>query len=319
MRELAEFIFRFGEKYDVLLDIKNKPMKSKKDVEKERSIWMKKKVLAVILLVMIAVVGCGKVNGKTESNTSDEVKDIAAETEIIDEEDTLSQEEDEGTTEETVTEVVEENATETVLTGSAQPEKVQKTENKKTEQKKTQVETPAVTTPVVNETAVATPEVKECEHLYEPVETEEYDRIEPHYIFGCNGCGFPLFTIDPETHDAVNIPDLYFHRECYSEKLGMMCPKPCGWHSEVYYQGYCYTCHDEIQLRACTYFYVRAETCVQNTGDLGGYEKVEPGYAYIKSCDCGANTIMVGQNGKNLLLKKEQCVYCGHTKSYPEK
>ena len=33
MRELAEFIFRFGEKYDVLLDIKVKPRKWK---EKEK-------------------------------------------------------------------------------------------------------------------------------------------------------------------------------------------------------------------------------------------------------------------------------------------
>lgn len=33
MQELAEFIFRFGEKYDVLLDIKVKPRKWK---EKEK-------------------------------------------------------------------------------------------------------------------------------------------------------------------------------------------------------------------------------------------------------------------------------------------
>lgn len=30
MQELAEFIFRFGEKYDVLLDIKVKPRRNKK-------------------------------------------------------------------------------------------------------------------------------------------------------------------------------------------------------------------------------------------------------------------------------------------------
>lgn len=29
MRELAEFIFEFGEKYDVLLDVKVKPRKAK--------------------------------------------------------------------------------------------------------------------------------------------------------------------------------------------------------------------------------------------------------------------------------------------------
>ena len=263
-------------------------------------------------------------DGEITAKAPEKKEEMIVETEVEGITEEVSGEEDEGTQEETATDVVTEVAPETVPTEQVQPEEVQKTETKKTESKKTQAKTETpTTTPVVSTPVTATPEpeakAENCEHWYQPVETEEYDRIEPHYIFGCNGCGFPLFTIDPDTHDAVNIPDLYFHRECYSEKLGMMCPKPCGWHSEVYYQGYCYTCHDEIQLRACTYFYVRAETCVQNTGDLGGYEKVEPGYAYIKSCDCGANTIMVGQNGKNLLLKKEQCVYCGDTKSYPEK
>lgn len=280
--------------------------------------------LLAIVVVVIMLVGCGKVDEEITSKAPSN-KEAKVEKEIVDEIDTVSEKEDEGTQEETATEVVEENVDETVPTEQVKSEEVQKSETRKTEQKKvqTKTETPTVTTPVVNAPAVTTPEpevkVEECTHWYQAVETEEYDRIEPHYIFGCNGCGFPLFTIDQETHDAVNIPDLYFHRECYSEKLGMMCPKPCGWHSEVYYQGWCYTCHGEIQLRACTYFYVRAETCVQNVGDLGEYEKVEPGHAYIKSCDCGANTIMVGQNGKNLLLKKEKCVYCGDTKSYPEK
>ncbi len=276
-----------------------------------------------MLLIAIAVVGCGKLDEEITSNTFDKTKDIAAETEIIDEEDAVSQGEDEGTSEDNTEVAVEETTVETVPAEQTQPEEVQKTENKKTEQKKVQTETPAVTTPVVSAPVVTTPEpevkAENCEHWYQPVETEEYDRIEPHYIFGCNGCGFPLFTIDPETHDAVNIPDLYFHRECYSEKLGMMCPKPCGWHSEVYYQGYCYTCHDEIQLRACTYFYVMAETCITNAGDLGDYEKVEEGHAYIKSCDCGKNLIVSGENGKGLLLKKEVCTYCGDTKTYPEK
>lgn len=35
MRELAEFIFQFGEKYGVLLDVKVKPRKHKKDVNEE--------------------------------------------------------------------------------------------------------------------------------------------------------------------------------------------------------------------------------------------------------------------------------------------
>ncbi len=281
-----------------------------------------KRILAIVMMA-IMLVGCGKVDEKITAKAPEKKEETIVETEVESIAEKVSYKEDAGTIEGLATEVVEETTAETVPAEQTQQEEVQKTKNKKTEQKKVQTETPAVTTPVVSETVVATPEpevkVEECTHWYQPVETEEYDRIEPHYIFGCNGCGFPLFTIDPETHDAVNIEDLYFHRECYSEKLGTMCPKPCGWHSEVYYQGWCYCCHSEIQLRACTYFYVMAETCIQNAGDLGGYEKVEEGHAYIKSCDCGKNLIVSGENGKGLLLKKEVCTYCGDTKTYPEK
>lgn len=277
---------------------------------------MKNKAILAIIMVAIMLAGCGKVDEEITSKAPVKKEETIVETEAEGIAEKASQGEDEGTSEDDTEVAVEETTVETVPTEQTQSEETKKTEQKKAQ---TKTEMPAVTTPVVNETSVATPEVKECEHLYEPVETEEYDRIEPHYIFGCNGCGFPLFTIDPETHDAVNIEDLYFHRECYSEKLGMMCPKPCGWHSEVYYQGWCYCCHSEIQLRACTYFYVMAETCIQNAGDLGGYEKVEEGHAYIKSCDCGKNLIVSGENGKGLLLKKEVCKYCGDVKTYPEK
>ncbi len=36
MQELAEFIFRFGDKYDVLLDIKVKPRKTTKNNSKRK-------------------------------------------------------------------------------------------------------------------------------------------------------------------------------------------------------------------------------------------------------------------------------------------
>ena len=182
---------------------------------------MKNRTILAIVMVAIMLVGCG-VDEEVTFKAPDNKEEMKVETEVIEETDTLSQEEDEGTTEETVTEVVEESTVETVPTEQVKSEEVQKSETRKTEQKKvqTKTETPTVTTPVVNAPAVTTPEpevkVEECTHWYQAVETEEYDRIEPHYIFGCNGCGFPLFTIDQETHDAVNIPDLYFHRECYS-------------------------------------------------------------------------------------------------------
>lgn len=173
---------------------------------------------------------------------------------------------------------------------------------------------PSTSSPVGTPTETK-PSVTECEHWYQPEEQEEYDSIK-HYIYGCNGCGYPLFTI--EGHDAVNLPDLYFHPPYYSEKLGRECTGG-AYHSETYYQGYCATCHDEIQLRACTYFYVMAENCIKNEGTLGSYEKVESGHAYIISCSCGQNILLTdGATGKGLKIIKEVCSYCGDVKTYPE-
>lgn len=157
------------------------------------------------------------------------------------------------------------------------------------------------------------PSITECEHWYQP-EFKECTQIK-HYIFGCNGCGYPLFTI--QNHDAVNLPDLYSHPPYYSEKLGRECTGG-AYHSEVYYQGYCATCHTEIQIRNCTVFRVMAQTCVKNEA-LGPYEKVETGLAYLKSCDCGQNILLAGDDDNSgLLIIKETCKYCGDVKTYPE-
>lgn len=265
-----------------------------------------------MLIMIFIVTGCGTVEKDSETRGNEKNEEIA-----VAEEQKEDNSEDGGERIVTEEETTEETPTESA---PAEPthETEKKTETKKTTKKTTEQVAPTVTKPVVNEPVATTLEVKQCEHLYEPVEWEEYTGIHK-MVWGCNGCGFPLFTIDAETHDAVNIDDLYFHRECYSEKLGMMCPKPCGWHSEQYYQGYCYRCHDEIQLRACTYFYKRAEYCVKNAGDLGGYEKVEEGHAYIKSCSCGQNILMSGGEKGGLILKREVCKYCGDEKTYPEK
>lgn len=276
-----------------------------------------KKILAIVM-VAIMLVGCGGVESKPQTSEKKEDKMEAVVKDIAE-----SGGEDESH-KDTTEGAVEAETAEPTPTETATPTETPKTETKSTQQKtemkkKTEAVAPAVTAPVVSEPiAKPAPEVKECEHLYEPVEWEEYTGIRK-MVWGCNGCGFPLFTINSETRDAVNIEDLYFHRECYSEKLGMMCPKPCGWHSEEYYQGYCYRCHGETQLRACTYFYKRAEYCVKNAGDLGEYEKVEEGHAYIKSCSCGQNILMAGGEKGGLMLKKEVCKYCGDEKTYPEK
>lgn len=175
--------------------------------------------------------------------------------------------------------------------------------------------TPSTSQPIQTPTETK-PSVTECEHWYQP-EFKECT-AKKHYIYGCNGCGYPLFTI--QNHDAVNLPDLYSHPPYYSEKLGRECTGG-AFHSEMYYQGYCATCHSEIQIRNCTVFYVMGATCIKNEV-LGAYEKVETGRypcAYLKSCDCGQNILLAGDDDNSgLLIIKETCKYCGDVKTYPE-
>ena len=175
--------------------------------------------------------------------------------------------------------------------------------------------TPSTSQPIQTPTETK-PSVTECEHWYQP-EFKECT-AKKQYIYGCNGCGYPLCTI--QNHDAVNLPDLYSHPPYYSEKLGREC-NGGAFHSEMYYQGYCATCHSEIQLRSCSVFYVMGATCIKNEV-LGAYEKVETGRypaAYMKSCDCGQNILLAGNDDNSgLLIIKETCKYCGDVKTYPE-
>ena len=75
--------------------------------------------------------------------------------------------------------------------------------------------TPSTSQPIQTPTETK-PSVTECEHWYQP-EFKECT-AKKQYIYGCNGCGYPLCTI--QNHDAVNLPDLYSHPPYYSEKLG---------------------------------------------------------------------------------------------------
>lgn len=261
----------------------------------------KAKTIVLLLCIILTAVapGCGK---------KEKVAKIAVKNEEVNilEEDIVEIKENEQEVKEEVQEEVKEDIVDL-------KEEVKEPEKKKEETQKKPVQSTPSTTPTV--TTPAPEEVKPCEHWYQPVETEEYEMIK-HYVYGSNCCGYPLFEI--VDHDAVNIPDLYVHPDYHDEESGIDCTlKFTGWHSECYYQGYCYTCHEEIQLRSCTVFTVRAEKCVQNEGTLGAYEKVEEGAAYIKSCDCGKNLLMWGSNGKGLMIKKEQCSYCGDIKMYP--
>lgn len=281
--------------------------RNKNKEEKRRNVSMRKVLAMLLVLSMVfGVVACGNKETKKEQ----EVMKVETEEKSAEIEQDDIQEE-----------VVEEKASEPTETSgdqSAQETKKEtKTENKKpasTPSQSTQTSgTPATSTPVTTPTQTET-KVEECEHWYQP-EFKEYDYIK-HYIYGCNGCGYPLFTL--EGKDAVNLPDLYSHPACYSEKLGMDCVGG-GYHSEVYYQGYCGVCHDEVKWRQCM-FSEMGKRCVKNEA-LGAYEHVELGQnprAFFKSCSCGSNTIYVGMSGKGQLITKETCSYCGDVKLYPQ-
>lgn len=269
-------------------------------------------VLAVVMAI-IMFIGCGKVDEETTSSTSDKKEEIAVETEIIDEEDVVSQEENARTAEELVEAVVEDVASESVPVEQVRPEEVQKTETKKA------TEAPTTTTQVASETITTMPEpevkVEECEHWYQPV-FEEYDIIE-HYVYGCNGCGYPLFTL--EGNDAVNISDLYFHPSCETDRYD----EPCtggGFHSEWFTSAKCSKCRGDVVKRQCM-FSVMGLRCIQNEV-LGPYAKTEEGQnptAYIKSCDCGENLVVKdGVTGKGVLFVTETCCYCGDVINYPQ-
>ena len=177
---------------------------------------------------------------------------------------------------------IEELVTEVVeesTTETVPTEQVKSEEVQKTEQKKTQTktETPAVTTPVVNEPVIATSESE--------VKKEE-----------CNHWYQPVET-----------------KNCASIKQMVWACNGCGYALFDISS----TDYSPIILRSCTTFYVMAERCIQNESNFGPYEKVETGHAYIKSCDCGKNLMVSGEDGGMMLLK-EQCCYCGDVKTYPE-
>lgn len=280
---------------------------------------MKNKVLWILLVVTVCaatVVGC---SGREMENKKENKKENIKEEKVLQTEIDNEVEEEEKH-ENIQVEEVEDTAIQKVDSSTEKST----TKKESTTQNKTQNKTQNTTQnskPTINQPLqtpeVSEPEQKECEHQY-ALEHKEYNRIK-HYIYGCNGCGYPLFTF--QGNDAVNLPNLYSHPAYYSEKLGMDCVGG-GFHSEVYYQGYCYLCHDEVRFRSCM-FSETGKMCVKNTA-LGSYTKIEYGRnpnGYFKSCRCGGNMICVGGsgNGGGLMLLKETCVKCGHVETYPKR
>lgn len=145
------------------------------------------------------------------------------------------------------------------------------------------------------------------EHEWEAVEKRRYTVIE-NYINGCNGCGYPLFTVTE--NGAQHIENLYVHPPCYSERLGSDCTGG-GFHSESYTSGYCGLCGGKVSYRQCMWT-ENGKRCIKNEA-AGAYEKVEFDqnyFMYFDSCDCGRNLIFAD----GIVFDYEVCKICGITK-----
>ena len=157
----------------------------------------------------------------------------------------------------------------------------------------------------------ATPSTPSHEHEW-VTENKTYEYIKT-YVNGCNGCGYPLFTITESGTQPIE--NLYFHPACYSEKLGMDCTGG-GFHNESYTRGYCYFCGGKVEFRQCMWTEM-GKLCGKNEA-LGAYEKIEfdqNHFMYLNSCDCSKNWIIIGgEDGKGLILVKEHCSICGAIK-----
>lgn len=156
-----------------------------------------------------------------------------------------------------------------------------------------------------------TPSTPVHEHMW-VIENKTYEYIKT-YVNGCNGCGYPLFTITESGTQPIE--NLYFHPACYSEKLGMDCTGG-GFHNESYTRGYCYFCGGKVEFRQCMWTEM-GKLCGKNEA-LGTYEKIEfdqNHFMYLNSCDCSKNCIMIdGEDGKGLIFVKEYCSICGAMK-----
>lgn len=160
-------------------------------------------------------------------------------------------------------------------------------------------------------TGNATPSMSQSipahEHNWEAVVARRYQVIK-NYVNGCNGCGYPLFTITES--GAQHIENLYFHPACYSERLGGDCTGG-GFHSESYTSGYCGLCGGKVSYRQCMWT-ENGKRCIKNEA-AGAYEKVEYNqnyFMYFDSCDCGRNLIFAD----GIVYGYYICTICGETK-----
>ena len=150
------------------------------------------------------------------------------------------------------------------------------------------------------------------EHEWDIVKKSGYTVIK-NYIYGCNGCGYPLFTITE--NGTQNFENMYFHSACYSERLGGDCTGG-GFHSESYTSGYCGLCGGKVSFRQCMWT-ENGKLCIKNEA-AGSYKKVEFNqnyFMFFDTCSCGQNQIIVdGATQEGIVYDYKVCKICGVTK-----
>ncbi len=275
-----------------------------------------KKILAIILILVFMVTGCGTVEKNSEVKTTEKNEEIA-----------VAEEQKEDNSEDGGEEIVtEEETTEETFTESVPTEPTQETEKNTTQKttKKTETQKVAQTTaPAVSE-PVAIPETTGTTCAHQWGKEEFYYDVFKKMTFGCNGCGLALFEWADDKSSVEHIENLYFHEPCPTDRF----EEPCcggGYHSESVTIGFCALCTESVDdlegrvaYRQCMWT-ENGKRCSKNEV-TGAYEKVEFDqnyFMYYDSCKCGKNMIIVNGNndensGRGIIYgTKEVCIFCG--------
>lgn len=266
-----------------------------------------KKMLAVVLVLsmMCGLVACGNTEGKKANTEKKAETTVENESEVVVEDKTETQQ-----PENVEVNQPEEQPEEQMVEQKTEQKTEQKAQQQSTTTKKESASNSQTTasTPVNNQPQLST---TTHEHVWK-LESKSFDYFKT-YVNGCNGCGYPLFTITE--NGTQHIENLYFHPACYSEKLGGDCTGG-GFHNESYTSGYCTFCGGKVSYRQCMWTEM-GKRCAKNEA-LGAYKKVtfdQNHFMYLDVCDCGKNWIVLGEeNNKCLVDIKEVCTICGAVK-----
>lgn len=293
---------------------------------------MKERILVIVVLLAIGITGCGQNDDNQNYKESKRLAKLITETseekleiqELIEQEEkeiaTIKKQKEEfedieDTEKQANNEIVVKEEKSLLLDAAEAEEDTEKTIEKITANYSVSVPYTEMEekVPNIDEEVKVENIIPVHEHIWEQ-QFVEYDLIQEH-IYGCNGCGFPLFT---RTNTGVQfIDDLYFHPPCATDRFEGACTGG-GFHSEYYTAGYCAKCGEKVSFRQCMWT-ENGKRCIKNEAD-GPYEKVEYDqnyFMYFDVCGCGSNSICESgvQPQKGLILDKKICSICGMEKT----